>query len=98
EAFDLITLDILMPVLGGIEFLSAIDDLYERGTLPKKPRIIVETAVHDFEGLKRITSYSCVLAVHHKPLKIKELQNSVEILMSEISRPKRAAHVSSATE
>jgi CheY-like chemotaxis protein len=55
ENFDLIVLDLSMPVMDGFEFLSRLDDL----GLANPPQIIVYSAMHLDETMRARLAGSC---------------------------------------
>jgi len=55
EGFDLVILDLSMPVMDGFEFLSRLDDL----ELESTPRIIVYSAMHLDETMRARLSGTC---------------------------------------
>jgi CheY-like chemotaxis protein len=55
EEFDLVILDLSMPVMDGFEFLTRLDDL----ALETSPRIIVYSAMHLDETMRAWLSGSC---------------------------------------
>ena len=55
EGFDLVILDLSMPVMDGFEFLSRLDDL----ELESTPRIIVYSAMHLDETMRARLSGAC---------------------------------------
>lgn len=68
DRYSAVLLDIMMPEVGGEIFLSVLESLERRKLLASKPRIIIETAVTNYEQLRRYMESTLVYAVHHKPL------------------------------
>ena len=76
EGYDLVILDLSMPVMDGFEFLARLDDL----GLPKKPEIIVFSAMHLDETMRARLEGSCVEVLNKTEV------NSETELVASISR------------
>jgi len=76
RGYDLITLDLSMPVMDGFEFLARFDDL----DLPTKPEIVVLSAMHIDETMRARLSDSCLDVIN------KTDANSEASLVASISK------------
>ena len=76
RGYDLITLDLSMPVMDGFEFLARFDDL----DLPTKPEIVVLSAMHIDETMRARLSDSCLEVIN------KTDANSEASLVASISK------------
>ena len=80
--FDTVLLDMMMPEIGGEDFLKIIESIYLRKMLPKNPQIIILTAVANISFLNRLTNFECVQAVLNKPLNTKALLEQLRLIAS----------------
>ena len=82
EGYDLVILDLSMPVMDGFEFLARLDDL----GLSKKPEIIVFSAMHLDETMRARLEGSCVDVLNKTEV------NSETELVASISRHLARVH------
>ena len=71
--YTAVLLDLMMPEVDGLELLKVIESLYKSGTLQGHGKIIIETALTDFQVLKELVNYTSVYSVRNKPIKKDEL-------------------------
>ena len=63
---DLIFLDMNMPMLSGMEFLAAFDNLLDLAE--NNTRIVITCSVYDLDEKSRVFSYNFVVGYFMKPL------------------------------
>jgi CheY-like chemotaxis protein len=71
--YTAVLLDLMMPEVDGLELLKVIESLYKSGTLEGHGKIIVETALTNFQVLKELVNYKAVHSVRNKPIRKDEL-------------------------
>lgn len=78
EHFDLVFLDIIMPVIDGNDFLAIVKRNYERGHLLNPSNIVVQTAVESMEQLLLYIKRACVQEVIRKPVTPERITDCLE--------------------
>lgn len=68
EKFNLVFLDIIMPVIDGNDFIAIVEKNLENGHLKRDSNIVVQTAVESMEQLLSYIRRSCVQEVIRKPV------------------------------
>lgn len=71
--WDAVVLDLMMPEVTGIELLRVAEHLHAIGTLQIRSKIIVHTAVADFEELRGLMTLETVHCVMQKPISRSDL-------------------------
>ena len=74
EGYDLVCLDVMMPVLDGYQALKAIRDIEKERKIPedKMVKIIMMTALNEEKNVKKAFELSCT-AYSAKPIDLKKL-------------------------
>jgi CheY-like chemotaxis protein len=78
EHFDLVFLDIIMPVIDGNDFLAIVKRNFERGHLLNPSNIVVQTAVESMEQLLSYIKRACVQEVIRKPVTPERITDCLE--------------------
>ena len=78
EEFDLVFLDIIMPIVDGNDFLAIVEKNYERGHLKDVSNIVVQTAVESMEQLLSYIKKTCVQEVIRKPVTPERITDCLE--------------------
>lgn len=73
KSFDAIILDIMMPEVAGEEFLKIVEILHKENKIKGLSKIIVYTAISNFEQLRYYSSLECVHCVLQKPVSKKRI-------------------------
>ena len=75
EPYDLICLDVMMPVLDGYQVLKAIRGIEEQRKTPKKNavKVIMTTALNDERNVKKAFELGCE-AYSGKPIDVKKFE------------------------
>jgi len=68
EQFNLVFLDIIMPVIDGNDFIAIVEKNISIGNLPRRSNIVVQTAAESMEQLLSYIRRSCVQEVIRKPI------------------------------
>lgn len=76
--FDLVLLDIMMPVMDGNMVLNIIEKNITAGNIVKLSNIVVQTAVSSMGELLTITKRDCVQEVLRKPVKFERIRDCIE--------------------
>lgn len=76
--FDLVLLDIMMPVIDGNMVLNIIEKNITAGNIVKISNIVVQTAVSSMGELLAITKRDCVQEVLRKPVKFERIRDCIE--------------------
>lgn len=81
EAYDLICLDIMMPVLDGYQALKAIRDIEDERKIPEESRakIIMTTALNEGRNVTKAFELGCV-AYAGKPIDQEKFENVLKKL------------------
>ena len=66
--FDLVLLDIMMPVIDGNHFIAIIEKNRQLGHITTPPNIVVQTAIQSMGELLSFTRKECVQEVIKKPI------------------------------
>jgi len=66
--FDLVFLDIMMPIIDGHHFLAIIEKNHHAGHLPFIGNIVVQTAVQSIKELTALARKDCILEIIRKPV------------------------------
>jgi two-component system, chemotaxis family, chemotaxis protein CheY len=75
--FDIVFLDIMMPILDGETVLQSLEQLSKKGLIPRVCNVVVCTSLGDVERLNRLASYPQVSGFLRKPVALTQL--AVEI-------------------
>lgn len=78
--YSAVLLDLMMPEVDGLEVLKVIETLYKSGTLKGHGKIIIETALTNYQVLKDLVNYNAVHSVRNKPIRKDELERDLETL------------------
>lgn len=73
---ELIFLDMNMPMLSGMEFLAAFDNMID--VVENNTRIVITCSVYDMDEKSRVYSYDFVIGYFMKPLKDEALIQVIE--------------------
>ncbi len=78
EPYDLVCLDIMMPVIDGFTILGLIRDVEEKKktNIGKGPRVFVISALSDAETIAKCYELGCHAFIT-KPINIKEIRNQL---------------------
>ncbi len=68
DHFDLVLLDIMMPVIDGNHFIAIIEKNRQLGHITTPPNIVVQTAIQSMGELLSFTRKECVQEVIKKPI------------------------------
>ncbi|MEA1934056.1 MAG: response regulator [Thermodesulfobacteriota bacterium] len=68
DHFDLVLLDIMMPVIDGNHFIAIIEKNRQLGHITTPPNIVVQTAIQSMGELLSFTRKKCVQEVIKKPI------------------------------
>lgn len=81
EGYDLICLDIMMPVLDGYQALKAIRDIEEERKIPeeKRAKIIMTTALNEGRNVTKAFELGC-MAYAGKPIDQEKFENALRKL------------------
>ena len=82
NSFDVAIVDIMMPIVGGEDFLKVVELLHKNGIHPARSKIIIYSAVSNFEQLRQYSSYECVQSVLRKPAGIHPIIEAVKTIVS----------------
>ena len=77
EDYDVIFLDIIMPIIGGETFLKAIEQLSSKKLIPLRQNIILCTSIDSIEMLNTLSSYPQVSGLLRKPVSAGSLHKEV---------------------
>lgn len=79
--YDLVCLDVMMPVLDGYQVLKAIRDIEKEKKIPKskKVKIIMTTALNEERNVKKAFELGCE-AYSGKPIDIEKFEKVLEKL------------------
>ncbi len=78
--YSAVLLDLMMPKVDGLEFLKVVEALYLSGTLKGHGKIIIETALTNYQVLKDLVNYKAVHSVRNKPIRKDELERDLNNL------------------
>ncbi len=81
--YDIVLLDVLMPVVPGDQVVSVLEQLFARGLLKSPPHVVVVTGVTDKNQLSMLTRNHCVAAVLDKKLDLRRLKDLVLMFINE---------------
>ncbi len=76
--FDLVLLDIIMPVYSGKDFINLVEQVRQSGHLHGRPNIVVQTAMPSRDELLDIVQKESVQEVLRKPLSREQIYGCVE--------------------
>ncbi len=81
EPYDLICLDVMMPVLDGYQVLKAIRDIEEEKKIPKENRakVIMTTALNEERNVKMAFELGCE-AYSGKPIDVEKFEKVLKKL------------------
>lgn len=81
EPYDLVCLDVMMPVMDGYQALKAIRDIEEEKGIPveKRVRIIMMTALNEERNVKKAFEMGCTVYCA-KPVDIEKLKGVLQKL------------------
>lgn len=81
EPYDLVCLDVMMPVLDGYQALKAMRDLEKERGIPeeKKVKIIMMTALNEEKHVKKFFEMGCNVYTA-KPIDLKKLEEVLQKL------------------
>jgi two-component system chemotaxis response regulator CheY len=81
EPYDLICLDIMMPIMDGYQALKNIRDIEKEQNIPdeKKVKVIMTTALNEEKNLKRAYELGCTVYCT-KPIDMDKLKATLEEL------------------
>ena len=82
--WDVVFLDIIMPVIDGITFLKIIDELVQSKKITFKKNIIICTSISDMEGLQEICKFKSVRGLLRKPVSQKILKTLLDEILKEV--------------
>jgi two-component system chemotaxis response regulator CheY len=81
EPYDLICLDIMMPIMDGYQALKNIRDIEKENNIPddKKVKVIMTTALNEEKNLKKAYDLGCSVYCT-KPIDMDKLRETLEQL------------------
>ena len=88
--YDIIFLDIIMPIIGGETFLKAVEQLASKKLIPMHQNIILCTSIDSIEMLNTLSAYSQVSGLLRKPVSAGSLHKEI-VTCLEKSSPKDIA-------
>lgn len=78
DHFDLVLLDIMMPVIDGNHFIAIIEKNRQLGHITTPPNIVVQTAIQSMGELLSFTRKECVQEVIKKPISTDRIIDCVD--------------------
>lgn len=75
--YDIIFLDIIMPIIGGETFLKAIEQLSSKKLIPMNQNIILCTSIDSIEMLNTLSAYPQVSGLLRKPVSAGSLHKEI---------------------
>jgi CheY-like chemotaxis protein len=85
QEWDIVFLDIIMPVLSGETFLIAIDQLIKKGHIPFRQNIILCTSL-SMELIKKLCGFESVSGFVRKPVEQSSLMDQVHVCLNRKNR------------
>jgi len=79
---DLVILDIIMPEVGGEDFLKTVEYLHKGHIKTTKSKIIVYSAMNNSEELQHYSGYECVHSILQKPAGIRAILTAAQSILS----------------
>lgn len=76
--FNVVFLDIMMPVIDGNDFLAIIEQNTKAGLLEQSGNIVVQTAIESISQLTALSKWECVQKVIRKPIVAKNMIHCLE--------------------
>ena len=90
-----VILDLIMPRLNGVQFLTAIESFLRAGVGLGQAKIIVHTQVTDNTELKALSDFQSVLTIRTKLIRLEELRQDLELLNIPMSALQKGAAIQS---
>lgn len=81
--FDVVVLDLMMPVMSGVQFLEAVESLGESRPHSHGRVVVVHSSVTKYDELKDTLRYGCVYAVKPKPCQPSEIGAIVDCVLND---------------
>ena len=78
DSFDLVFLDIMMPIIDGQDFIAIVERNLHRDHLTRPCNIIVETAIQANSQLNTLVKSECVQEVLRKPVDAGRIRQCIE--------------------
>ncbi|MCI7789955.1 MAG: response regulator [Lachnospiraceae bacterium] len=81
EPYDLICLDVMMPVMDGYQALKSIREIEKQHNIPEEERakIIMTTALNEQKNVKKAFELGCTVYCA-KPIDMEKLKSTLEML------------------
>jgi len=76
--YDLVFLDIMMPVIDGNDFIAIVEKNLHRNHIPSPCNIIVQTAIQSISQLTALVKSECVQEVLRKPVDAERIRLCIE--------------------
>jgi len=72
--FDLIFLDIMMPVIDGNDFIAIVEKNIEKKNISSRTNIVVQTALQSIAELTALAKRECVREIIRKPISLPRIE------------------------
>jgi CheY-like chemotaxis protein len=76
--FDLIFLDIMMPVIDGNDFIAIVEKNIAKKNIPNRTNIVVQTALQSIAQLTTLAKKECVQEIIRKPISLTRIAECIE--------------------
>jgi CheY-like chemotaxis protein len=76
--FDLIFLDIMMPVIDGNDFIAIVEKNIAKKNIPNRTNIVVQTALQSIAQLTTLAKKECVQEIIRKPISLTRIEECIE--------------------